>query len=65
MPVLFAVRSLVVATSVVTICAVAVATHGAGAADGETTPPVLVSVAGDIACGTTVAAYNGGAGTAT
>ena len=58
-------RSLAVATSVVTICAVAVATHGAGTADAESTPPVLVSVAGDIACGTTVAAYNDGAGTAT
>ncbi len=60
-----ATRSMLVVSSVAALCAAAVSTPGAGMADGATTPPVLVSVAGDIACGTTVAAYNGGAGTAT
>jgi len=53
-------------TCVATLCAAAMATRGAGAAEGTAgAATVLVSVAGDIACGTTVAAYNGGAGTAT
>ncbi len=59
-------RWVLLATCVATLCAAAMATRGAGAAEGTAgAATVLVSVAGDIACGTTVAAYNGGAGTAT
>jgi hypothetical protein len=54
---------LSVATVALTLDIAASQTAAPARADGLT--PVVVSVAGDIACGTTVAAYNGGDGTAT
>ncbi len=60
-----ALRLALVAASCLGLATTSLTTHASVVPVEEPTAPVLVSVAGDIACGTTVPAYNSGAGTAT
>ena len=59
------IRFISVTASCVGLAAVSLNGHASLAPTAAATAPVLVSVAGDIACATTIASYNNGDGTAT